>query len=161
MSAGQRSKLSEVLGEAVTKFKEIDVDYFEKYIDYANRTNYYMIHSGIVLTKFEKDFAEAELVIEKSSLNFLGTMHGGLYLTIADCVAGSAARGDGRNYVTLGSSFDFIRSAKEGKVRAIAEVHHRGRTICRVATRVIDEQDRLLAEGSFTMFCLQEPFVME
>lgn len=137
------------------------MDYFKKYIDYANRTNHFMIHNGISLTKFEKDLAEAELVISKNSLNFLGTMHGGLYFTMADCVAGSAARGDGRNYVTLSSSFNFIRSAKVGKVYAVAKVHHRGRTICHVATRLIDEQDRLLAEGSFTMFCLQEPFVMD
>ena len=69
------------------------MDYFKKYLDYANKTNHFMIHNGISLTKFEKDLAEAELVIEKNSLNFLGTMHGGLYLTMADCVAGSAARG--------------------------------------------------------------------
>jgi len=137
------------------------MEYFQKYLEYINKFNYFMIYNGITVTKVEKDLSEAELVVGPNSLNPLGTMHGGLYFTMADCAASAAARSDGQNYVTLGSSFDYIRSSREGRVRAIAEVRHRGRTVCRVAARVVDEHDRLLAEGNFTMYCLHEPFVMD
>ncbi|HHU05839.1 MAG TPA: PaaI family thioesterase [Clostridiales bacterium] len=137
------------------------MDFFQRYIEFINKNNPFMIHNGISLTKLTKDYAEAEVVTGPDSLNFMGTMHGGLHFTIADVAACAAARSDGINYVTLGGSFDYIRSAGEGKARAVAEVRHRGRTVCRVAVKVLDERDRLLADGNFTMYSLNQPFFKE
>lgn len=137
------------------------MEYYQKYLEYINKFNHFMIYNGITITKVEKDLSEAELVVGPNSLNPLGTIHGGLYFTMADCAASAAARSDGLNYVTLGSSFDYIRSAGSGTVRAVAEVRHRGKTVCRVAARVVDDSGRVLAEGNFTMYCLHKPFVMD
>lgn len=134
---------------------------FQKYLDFINRKNYFMIHNHMTLLELEKDRAVGEVTIGQDSLNPLGTLHGGAYFTLADCVASAAARSSGMQYVTINSSFDFIRSAKQGKVRAIAMVRHRGRTTCMMAVDVTDEQGRLLAQGNFTMLNLNVPVDLE
>lgn len=136
------------------------MDFTEQYLSYINEKNHFMIYNHIRITKVEKDYAEAELVISEDCLNPVGLMHGGAYFTMADCAASGAARSNGLQYLTLNSSFEFIRSAKEGAVHATARVRHRGRTTCLVATEVIDEQGTLLAEGKFTMFCLNKSIEM-
>lgn len=134
---------------------------FSKQLDYANRRNTFMLHNHIKIIEIGPDRAVAELTVSKDSLNPIGRMHGGAYFTMADCASGAAARSDGMMYVTLNSSFDFIRSAKDGKVRATAVVRHRGRTTCLTAVELRDEQGVLLAEGKFTMFCLNKPVKMD
>ena len=73
--------------------------------------------------------------------------------TLADCAAGSACRTDGRKYVTLHGSLDFIRSARAGQVTARARVEHRGRTTCLVSITVDDGAGTVYASGRFTFFC--------
>ena len=137
------------------------MDFAQQYLSYVNEKNHFMSYNHIRLTKIETDYAEAELVVNKDSLNPLGLMHGGAYFTMADCAASGAARSNGQQYITLNSSFEFIRSGKEGTVRATAKVRHRGRTTCLIATEITDEHGKLLAEGKFTMFCLSKPIDME
>jgi len=134
---------------------------FKKHIEFINSNNSFMIHNGIRLTRVEPDRAEAEAEVGRNGLNYLGSIHGGLHFAMADCAAGAAARSDGQKYVTLNATFDYIRGAGEGKIRAIAEVRHRGKNICRIYVRVLDGKDRLLADGNFTMYCLHEPFLAE
>jgi acyl-CoA thioesterase len=133
----------------------------QQYMDFINRKNYFMLHNHMTLLKLEKDQAIGEVTVGQDSLNPLGILHGGAYFTLADCVASAATRSNGLQYVTLNSSIDFFRSAKEGKVRATAMVRHRGRTTCLSAVELRDEQGELLAEGKFTMFCLNVPVNMD
>ncbi|NCC68986.1 MAG: PaaI family thioesterase, partial [Clostridia bacterium] len=133
---------------------------FARLIEYTNRKNIFAVHNHIRLTEVELDRAAAEMTICSDSQNPLGAMHGGAYFTMADCAASAAARSNGMQYVTLNSSFEFIRSVKEGTVCATAKVRHRGRTICLVAVEVTNEEGRLLAEGKFTMFCMGEPMII-
>lgn len=137
------------------------MDFAKQYLSYINEKNRFMIYNHIRITKVEMDYAEAELLIGEDCLNPMGLMHGGAYFTMADCAASGAARSNGQQYITLNSSFEFIRSAKEGTVRAAARVRHRGRTTCLIATEVTDDQGKLLAEGKFTMFCLNNPIEMK
>jgi len=136
------------------------IDY-ERHVEYINNNSPFMNRIGIRITKVEKDRAEGEAVIDAGGLNYLGSIHGGMSYALADSVVSAAARSDGYNYVTLSGEFDYIRGVGEGRIRAIAEVRHRGRNICRVGVKVLDEKDRLLADGHFTMYCLHEPFLKD
>ena len=125
---------------------------FEKKIAATNAGNHFMVHNHIRLTKMEKDYAVVELLVQKESRNLFGGVHGGVFLTMADCAAGGAARSDGGRYVTLNNSFQFFRNTKDSHIRAEGIIRHRGRTICVAQVDVKDGADVLLASGSFTLF---------
>ena len=108
----------------------------EAQLDAIARANAFAIYNGITTHQTGDGTAEAILEIGPDSLNPYGLLHGGAYYTLADCAAGSACRTDGRKYVTLHGSLDFIRSARAGQVIARARVEHRGRTTCLVSITV-------------------------
>ncbi|MFQ9601136.1 MAG: PaaI family thioesterase [Flavonifractor plautii] len=110
----------------------------EAQLDAIARANAFAVYNGITTHQTGDGTAEAILEIGPDSLNPYGLLHGGAYYTLADCAAGSACRTDGRKYVTLHGSLDFIRSARAGQVTARARVEHRGRTTCLVSITVDD-----------------------
>ena len=73
--------------------------------------------------------------------------------TMADCATGVAVHTDGRHYVTLNSSLNFMRMAKDGTVTADARVVKRGQSVS-VADVVITCCGQEVATGTFTYFCL-------
>ena len=109
---------------------------------------------GIELAELEADRAVVRLKPDQQHLNPYGIVHGGVYCTMADTVAGIAARTDGRDYVTQCSSMNFLRSQSEGTIRAEARVRHRGRSTCVVEANVTGTGGKLLATGTMTFFCL-------
>ena len=129
---------------------------FTKKIAATNSGNHFMIHNHMRLTQMEQDCAVVELFVQEESQNLFGSIHGGVFLTMADCAAGGAARSAGKKYVTLSSSFAFIRNTKDGHILARAKVRSRGRTICVVAVEITDGTETLLASGTFTMFATGE-----
>jgi acyl-CoA thioesterase len=125
-----------------------------KQIKVVNQTNVFMTYNGILVVHLEPGKAVLEATIGPNSRNSYGRPHGGLYFTMADSAAGTAARTDGRAYTTVSSSIEFVRAAKGGTLRAVGTVRHRGNSLCTVLTEVTDEEGHLIAEGLFTMFCL-------
>lgn len=108
------------------------------------------------VTQIEADRAVVELEIRPESKNLYGMIHGGVFVSMADFAAGSAARSRGGWYVTLDTNFSFLKNADQGKIRAVSKVRHRGNTICVVAVDVLDEKNTLLASGTFTMYCIDQ-----
>ena len=117
-------------------------------------SNGFMQYNHISLAAVEKDFAAVELTVVPESCNPYGMPHGGAYYTMADTAAGTAARTDGRRYVTQNSNMQFISTVKEGTIRAEATIIHRGRTTCVVRSEVRSSDGKLLVTGDFTFFCL-------
>ena len=109
---------------------------------------------GIELDELERDRAVVRLEPDKQHLNPYGIVHGGVYATMADTAAGIAARTDGREYVTQCISLNYLRSQREGTIRAEARVRHRGRSTCVVEADVTGADGKLLATGTMTFFCL-------
>ena len=72
---------------------------------------------------------------------------------------GFAAHTDGRNYVTQTSALHFLRNQSEGEIQADARVRHRGHSTCLVAVDILGEDEKLLATGEFTFFCV-DPEIM-
>ncbi len=77
----------------------------------------------------------------------------------ADNATGFAAHTDGRNYVTQTSALHFLRNQSEGEIQADARVRHRGHSTCLVAVDILGEDEKLLATGEFTFFCV-DPEIM-
>ena len=116
--------------------------------------NEFMRYNHIKAVELQKDRAVTELEVTAESKNPYGILHGGVLFTMADCAGGLASRSDGRRYVTLSSSLNFIKSVSGGTVRATGTVRHRGRTTCLCDTELTDQNGTMLATGSFTYFCL-------
>lgn len=130
---------------------------FEKYIQYYIEHNHFMREIGIRPILLETGHAEVELEIQVNSLNINGTLHGGVIFTMADVAAGCAARSHGISVTTLSSNINFIKTAQFGKVIAIANEIHKGRTTGVYRVEVFDEKDLLLAVGTFTFFFTGKP----
>lgn len=118
------------------------------------KNNEFMKHNHIKAVELLEDRAVTELVVSEDNKNPYGILHGGALFAMADCAGGLASRSDGRRYVTLSSSFNFIKSATEGTVRATATIRHRGRSTCLCDVALTDRTGALLATGSFTFFCI-------
>ncbi len=126
---------------------------FQAMIDATNNKNSFMLHNGIRLTKMEKDHAVVEADLSRVNRNLYGAVHGGMFLTMADCAAGGTARSNGMRYVTVNNSFSFFRNTKRDHLVAEGWVKSRGTTICVVEVQVRDDTEKGLWEGTFTMFC--------
>ena len=81
--------------------KETYVEQMER----VNQTNPFMLHNRIRAVALSEDRAEVRAEITEDSLNAMQTVHGGLMFVMAEIAAGLVTRNDGRNYVTLDSSW--------------------------------------------------------
>ena len=127
---------------------------FQAMVNDTNQKNSFMLHNGIQLTKMERDHAVVEADLTTWNRNLYGAVHGGMFLTLADCAAGGAARSNGMRYVTISNSFEFFRNTKRDHLIAEGRVKSRGTTLCVVEVEIRDETEKLLCGGTFTMFCV-------
>ena len=116
--------------------------------------NGFMTYNHIEMERVEPDRAVFRLEIRPESRNVYGMVHGGAIYTLADNATGSAAHTDGRHYVTQNGSLHFLKNQEEGIIRAVAQVRHRGRSTVLVDVDVVGADDRLLAAGEFSFFCI-------
>ena len=116
--------------------------------------NQFMTHNFMEIEHIERDYAVCRLEIHEESRNPYGMVHGGALYTLADDATGAAAHTDGRSYVTQGSHMQMLRNQHEGVIRAKARLRHRGRSTCLVDVDIVNEEEKLLATGSFTFFCV-------
>ena len=116
--------------------------------------NTFALHNAIELESADENCVVMRLEINDKSKNPLGIVHGGAMYTMADCATGIAAHTDGRRYVTQTSTMHYLRNRKEGVIRAVGQVIHRGRTTCIVKAEITDEEGKLLAMGEFSFFCV-------
>lgn len=123
-------------------------------INETNEKNSFMRHNGILLTAMEKDYAKLEARLTRENRNLYNAVHGGMFLTMADCAAGGAARSNGMRYVTVSSSFEFFRNTKDDLLIAEGRVKSRGKTLCVVEVEIHDGKGKLLCSGTFTLFCV-------
>lgn len=132
----------------------------EHQADERTLKNAFPAYNHIELESVESDHAVYRLEIRPESKNPYGVVHGSAIYTMADNAAGYAAHTDGRSYVTQTSSMHFLRNQTQGVIRADARVRHRGKATCLVNVDIIGANDRLLATGEFTFFCV-DPAIME
>ena len=93
-------------------------------------------------------------------LNPLGTVHGGLALTLIDSAAGCAVHTIlpvGVSYTTVETKVNFTSAirADSGTLRAEGRIVAQGKQICTAEARVISSEGKLLAHGTSTLMILQ------
>ncbi len=120
------------------------------------RNNAYVQFHGIELAELEDGRAVLQLQIVPELCNPYGALHAGVYYTLAVTAAGTAARTDGRDYVTQNGGVRYIKGQKDGTVTAEARVRHRGRATCLVDVDLTGEGGKLLATGEYTFFCVSD-----
>ena len=127
---------------------------YTKRIEETNAKNSFMRHNGILLTDMQKDYARLEAHLNRENRNLYGAVHGGMFLSMADCAAGGAARSNGMRYVTVSNSFEFFRNTDSDYLIAEGRIKHRGKTICTAEVEIRDGDGKLLCGGTFTLFCV-------
>lgn len=108
---------------------------------------------GLKIVRQHSDCLELEMPWrdELVSNPLIGAVHGGILASLIDLTglyAIIAAGGVARATVDL--RVDYHRAATNGQLRAIGQVVKLGKTISTADTRIIDDDDRLVASGRGT-----------
>ncbi len=105
--------------------------------------------------------AVATIALTDSVRGAFAPLHGGIYATLADiaCAAALARELDhGAGIpVTTDLSIRLFSQPKEGPVRAVAELVHRGSRLVGAECVVLDAQDRQLARATATFMVVPVP----
>ena len=130
----------------------------EEQMAFANEKNLFMIHNNIKGIFLSDERAKVRGEINSASLNAMGGIHGGFLYLMGDCAAGLLARSTGHTFVTLNSTFRYLRDGRDATVLiAESSLVKRGKTVTVIRTVVKTEtSDKPLAEGEFTFFCVDK-----
>lgn len=121
---------------------------------------------GIEWIEVGPDGAVARVEIGDRHRQPYGIVHGGTYCTIVESLASTAAAvwalANGKaGVVGISNTTDFLRSHREGPVRAEATAVHRGRTQQLWQVVVTSEDtDKVLARGQVRLQNLDDPGVI-
>jgi len=92
--------------------------------------------------------AEVEMIASERLHNAMGTVHGGVFLDLADVAMGVAMATRleaGEGFATLGANVAYLRPVREGRLSASARVVQRGRTTGHLECEVADAEGRPVA----------------
>lgn len=125
---------------------------YERMVEYMNTVPDFNYHNGIKLTRIADGFAECRIELTPESMNAQGMAHGGTVFAACDTAAGFAAAYVDRRLVTQGASINFLRPVVGEYLIARAEPIKVGKSVSLVEARAYDDQERLVAIATFTLF---------
>lgn len=123
------------------------------------RDDHFVFRNYIKLESVELNRAVISLTIQAEVCNAYGMVHGGTLYSMADSAAGISVMSDGRYYVTQSGTLHFLRNQREGVIKAVATVRHRGKATSLVSVDIIGEHEKMLAMGEFEFFCVDETHI--
>lgn len=125
---------------------------YAQMIDYMNDVPDFNRHNGIHLIELRDDYAVCRVELTSDALNPQGMAHGAIIFAICDVAAGYAAAYVDRRCVTQAANIYFLRPACSGYLTAKAEPIKVGRTLSVVEAKAYDDEGRLIAEATFSVF---------
>lgn len=125
-------------------------------INLVNAPHQFSYENGILVTKVEPGYAEGVMNIGPNSINPYGNVHGGALNTLIDTVSGCCACSKGGSCVTSGCSMEFLRAANGTQLRCVATPKKLGKTLSVVQAEVYNDENKLVATGTYTFFMYQE-----
>jgi len=131
------------------------MDYTEL-IKTFNERNPFTNGIGLRITEVKENYAAGEIEYSDKIINRNSHVHGGIYVSLADTIAGAAAHSTGGRYVTQSCSFQFYKSTVEGTLYATGKVRHRGRKTCIIATELTHADGTIVADGLFSFYKISE-----
>ncbi len=131
---------------------------FEEFIKNYHSFNPFANSIGLRLTAMSDGHCEGEIPITPALFNPIGSIHGGVYYTLADTVGGCAARTRDQIPTTLEGKLNHIRAAtkKDKKLIAKGDVIHFGQKTIVSSVVITNESGRTLAAGLFTFYALDK-----
>lgn len=128
------------------------MEYFEFLKSRVNKGKDFARTIGVRIVEVKPSYARGELIVEPTSLNPVGVVHGGALATLADTTAGAAAYTNSKDaaILTINCSMNFLRAAKGEKLVCEAKAQRAGRTLQVYDTFIYDQEERLVATGCFT-----------
>jgi acyl-CoA thioesterase len=107
----------------------------------------------------EDGIARFSVTVEPAHFNPHGVLHGGVIYTMIDSCMGAAvmARLEPPNFcATIELKVSYLEGVRGGRLLAEAEVVKEGRTIAFVDSRVRDDNGRIVATASGSMFIFRQ-----
>ncbi len=125
---------------------------YARMVEYMNTVEDFNYHNGIKLIELKNNYASCQVAITPEEMNSQGMAHGGIVFSIMDVAAGFAAAFVDRRLVTQAANVNFLRPAVGEYLFAEAEPIKVGKTISVVESKAYDDQHRLVAYATFTVF---------
>lgn len=127
---------------------------YKSLINYVNDMADFNQCNGIKIVDICKDYAECRVDLTDDSFNSQGLVHGGLLFAICDVASGYSITGDEHNCVTSGASFSYLNKVTTAQkyIRAVGTPIKVGRRTAVVEACVYDDEDKLVAKGTFNYF---------
>ena len=121
------------------------------------RKNTFAQHIGMELLEVTEGYALGRIRLAKQYENIYGGMHGGCAYSLADTLSGIAAS-TYREYVTmLDASMNYLLPVEHTEyVYCKARVLRHGRKITVVRVELLNDEQTLLIDGSFTFYSIRK-----
>jgi len=134
----------------------MDEKAIKEFIEFYNVTDPYSKLSNIKIVSVGNGVSEAKMEVKEENLNFMGGIHGGALLTLADVAAGSSTSRNGRSCVTLNSTGSFLRPACPGDVYAYGKELGVKDNVATCEVVIKDSQGNIIYKGTNTMYLFDE-----
>jgi len=124
--------------------------------DFAN--DRFAAAAGIELVDVQPGRATARMVVDGRHMNNLELVHGGAIFTLAAAAMFAACNAAGRAAVGINLNIAYLEPVRQGTLNAEAVEISRSRKVSTTTVRVLDEEDRLIAQLQGTAYIKNEPF---
>ena len=114
-------------------------------VEGASQPGWFSNQLKIVYDHLDSRSAEGHIVAEKEHCNPFNIVHGGVYYTLMDQLAGMATAATGRGGVTLDANVSYLKSARAGETVSVAVYE----------AKCFGEDGELQATGTFHLFFLK------
>ena len=134
----------------------------EEIMKYRNDHNSFAAFLGIVTTEMTPGYAKGEMYLNVNHINAVGSVHGGAIFALADTIGGAAAASHGTRTTTVSGDFHYLSAAMGSKkLIGVAKEIKYGKRILVYDVEILDEQEKLIAKGTFSYYNLGTPWVAE
>ena len=123
----------------------------------SNHSGHFSSEAGMMVTKIQRGYLEAEFTPTPDQCNPRGIVHGGILYTFLDHMSGVVACTTGKGVVTLSSNVNYFRQANPGeRIVCTARVAKPGSTITVCEAFLSNEAGKELARGIFTYYMTED-----
>lgn len=130
---------------------------FEFLMQRVASVDFFPGYNGMTITELDLDYAVGCVEATGTNLNFVGNLHGGVLLTLADTVCGAAVATRMRLCTTVDCTMNFLRPGHAGtKIICTATPERVGGTIAVYRVVLTDGEGIVIATGSYTFFLLDD-----
>ena len=130
--------------------------WYEMVLARANQAGAYAAVGGMQVVAVGDGWARSELQLTTQHWNPMGIVHGGVYCTMMDQVAGTAACTGGGLCRTVNCEVRFLAAAQGDRLISRAEAVRMGHSIAVIRAWVEDAAGTVCADGVYT-FRMKQP----